>query len=164
MGRADGVCGGIGGSQHLAFRNFHSNGVQGGMTAIGVGQALARRMRGEDGITAIIVGDGTLGQGLLYESMNLASVWRLPVLFVIEHNRIAQTTPTSETIGGDIESRGAAFGLETTHLDDADPGFLRDVETVVASVRAGGPSLLVIDTERLGPHSKGDDLRDSEEM
>ncbi|PYT02584.1 MAG: 2-oxoglutarate dehydrogenase [Acidobacteria bacterium] len=164
MGRKAGVCGGIGGSQHLSVRNFHSNGVQGGMTAIGVGQALARRMWGEDGITAIIVGDGTLGQGLLYESMNLASVWRLPVLFVIENNRIAQTTPTRETIGGEIASRGAAFGLETTQLDDAHPGFLRDVETVVAGVRAGRPSLLVIDTERLGPHSKGDDLRDSGEM
>lgn len=164
MGRKAGVCGGIGGSQHLAFRNFHSNGVQGGMTAIGVGQALARRMRGQDGITAIIVGDGTLGEGLLYESMNLASIWRLPVLFVIEHNHIAQTTPTCETIGGEIEGRGAAFGLETTHLDDADPGFLLEVEAVVARVRAGRPSFLVIDTERLGPHSKGDDLRDSEEM
>ena len=55
MGRADGVCGGIGGSQHLAFKGFHSNGVQAGMTAIGVGQALARRLRGESGIVAIIV-------------------------------------------------------------------------------------------------------------
>jgi 2-oxoisovalerate dehydrogenase E1 component len=164
MGRKAGVCGGIGGSQHLAFRNFHSNGVQGGMTAIGVGQALARRMRGEEGVTAIIVGDGTLGQGLLYESMNLASIWRLPVLFVVEHNHIAQTTLTCETIGGEIEGRGTAFGLETTRLDDADPGFLEQVEKVVARVRLGLPSLLVIDTERLGPHSKGDDLRDSAEM
>ena len=156
MGRKAGVCGGIGGSQHLAFRNFHSNGVQGGMTAIGVGQALARRMRGQDGITAIIVGDGTLGQGLLYESMNLASIWRLSVLFVVEHNHIAQTTPTCDTIGGEIEGRGTAFGLETTRLDDADPGFLEQVEKVVARVRVGLPSLLVIDTERAGPHSKGD--------
>src|SRR5438045_6378079 len=77
MGREAGVCGGIGGSQHLAWRNFHSNGVQAGMTAIGVGQALASRMRGEQGITAIIVGDGTFGEGLLYESLNLASIWKL---------------------------------------------------------------------------------------
>jgi 2-oxoisovalerate dehydrogenase E1 component len=164
LGRRDGVCGGIGGSQHLAFRNFHSNGVQGGMTAIGVGQALARRTQGHDGVTAIIIGDGTLGQGLLYESMNLASIWRLPVLFVVEHNRIAQTTPTLETIGGTIEGRGAAFGLETTRLNDSARDFLQQTQDVVERVRPGRPSLLIIDTERLGPHSKGDDLRDADHM
>lgn len=165
MGRQGGVCGGIGGSQHLAFHHFHSNGVQAGMTAIGVGQALARRLAGHQGVTAVIVGDGTLGEGLLYESLNLASIWKLPVLFVVEHNRIAQTTPTSDTIGGDILARGAAFGFETHRLRDDEQGFLADVEAVVESVRSGGrPSLLVIDTERMGPHSKGDDLRDPAEL
>jgi len=164
MGRDGGVCGGIGGSQHLAFHHFHSNGVQAGMTAIGVGQALARRLDGHTGVTAVIVGDGTLGEGLLYESLNLASIWQLPVLFVIEHNRIAQTTPTSDTIGGDILARGAAFGLATHHLGDDHPEFLADAARVVEGVRAGRPGLLVIDTERLGPHSKGDDLRDPAEL
>ncbi|HMJ60482.1 MAG TPA: thiamine pyrophosphate-dependent enzyme, partial [Bryobacteraceae bacterium] len=166
MGRADGVCGGIGGSQHLAFKGFHSNGVQAGMTGIGVGQGLARRLRGESGIVAIVTGDGTLGEGLLYESLNLASVWKTPVLFVVENNGIAQTTPTSDTIGGgSIVSRGAAFGLETWRLNDADPDFFRDVEHVVEHVRKmRRPGFLVIDTMRLGPHSKGDDLRDREEM
>lgn len=165
MGREGGVCGGIGGSQHLAFRHFHSNGVQAGMTAIGVGQALARRFDGHEGVTAVVVGDGTLGEGLLYESLNLASIWQLPVLFVVEHNRIAQTTPTSDTIGGDILARGSAFGLGVHRLCDDSPDFLAQAETVVESVRAGGrPMLLVIDTERLGPHSKGDDLRDPAEL
>src|ERR1700689_4885866 len=86
MGREAGVCGGVGGSQHLFFRGFHSNGVQGGMTAIGTGHALALRRRGQGGILATIVGDGTTGQGLLYESLNLASVWDVPQLFVIENN------------------------------------------------------------------------------
>lgn len=164
MGRQAGVCGGIGGSQHLAFGNFHSNGVQAGMTAIGVGQALARRLNGREGVTGIIVGDGTLGEGLLYESINLASIWHLPVLFVVEHNRIAQTTPTKDTIGGDIVARGEAFGLRTLHLHDDDPMFVRQVDAFVTSVRHGGPALLVIDTERLGPHSKGDDRREAQEM
>jgi 2-oxoisovalerate dehydrogenase E1 component len=164
MGREGGICGGIGGSQHLAFRQFHSNGVQAGMTAIGVGQALARRLDRNDGITAIVVGDGTFGEGLLYESMNMASIWRLPVLFVVEHNRIAQTTPTEDTTAGDVVARGIAFGLRTLRLSDDDPGFLRQVEDFVDGVRSGVPSMLVIDTERLGPHSKGDDLRDSGEM
>jgi 2-oxoisovalerate dehydrogenase E1 component len=164
MGREAGVCGGIGGSQHLAYRHFHSNGVQAGMTAIAVGQAMARTRRRSDSVVAAIVGDGTFGEGLLYESMNLASIWRLPILFVVEHNEIAQTTPTAATIGGSIEERGVAFGLATWHLDDADSAFLSDVEDVVRAVRGDGPGLLVIDTQRLGPHSKGDDLRDAETM
>lgn len=160
MGRASGVCGGIGGSQHIAFRRFHSNGVQGGMTGIGVGEALALQRRNEDGIVAIIVGDGTLGQGLLYESLNLASVWGVPALFVVENNGIAQTTPTAATVGGSIEGRGKAFGLDTWQLDDSEPGFMERAETVVNEVRLRRkPGFLVIETRRLGPHSKGDDMR-----
>ena len=109
MGRESGVCGGIGGSQHIAFRRFHSNGVQGGMTGIGVGHALALKRRNQDGVVAILIGDGTLGQGLVYESMNLASVWGAPALFVVEHNGIAQTTPTADTVGGSIEGSNTSF-------------------------------------------------------
>ena len=160
MGREVGVCGGVGGSQHIAYRHFHSNGVQGGMTAIGVGHALAMKRRKQRGVTAVIVGDGTLGEGLLYESLNLASIWKVPVLFVVENNGIAQTTPTAQTTGGSIDARGAAFGLKTWHLDDSAPRFLSEVEDVVGQVRSSGqPGFLVIDTKRLGPHSKGDDLR-----
>lgn len=165
MGRKGGTCGGVGGSQHLAYQGFHSNGVQAGMTGIGVGQALARKMRGASGVVAVIIGDGTTGEGLLYESMNLASIWNVPVLFVVEHNGIAQTTSTVHTVGGSIEARGAAFGLRTWRLDDASPTFFADAAEVVSDMRrTRSPGLLVIDTCRLGPHSKGDDLRPEEEM
>jgi 2-oxoisovalerate dehydrogenase E1 component len=165
MGRSAGVCGGIGGSQHIAFRGFHSNGVQGGMTAIGAGHALALKRREEDGIVVVIIGDGTTGQGLLYESLNLASVWAVPMLFVLENNNIAQTTPTADTVGGSLEARGSAFGLRTWHLNDSDPDFLKNSESVVEEIRASGhPGFLVIDTCRLSPHSKGDDLRDPKVM
>ena len=106
-----------------------------------------------------------MGQGLVYESMNLASVWSVPALFVVENNGIAQTTPTASTLGGSIEDRGRAFGLNTWRLDDSDVDFLEQAESVVAEVRKRRkPGFLVIDTKRLGPHSKGDDLRDSGEM
>src|SRR6266568_9473884 len=98
MGREHGVCGGRGGSQHLAWRQFHSNGVQAGMMGIGAGLALARKKRGSGALVAAMIGDGTLGQGLVYESMNLASVWQAPLLVVVENNGIAQTTYTRETI------------------------------------------------------------------
>jgi len=165
MGREAGVCRGRGGSQHLAWQHFHSNGVQAGMTGISAGLALARKKRGGGGLVAAMIGDGTLGQGLLYESMNLASVWQVPLLVVVENNGIAQTTYTRETIGGSIEERGAAFGFATWHLADDDPEFCRKVADVVTAVRAAGrPGYLVLDTRRMGPHSKGDDLRSGEEM
>lgn len=164
MGRATGVCGGHGGSQHIAFQNFHSNGVQGGMTGIGVGYALAQKLRKDSGMVAVIVGDGTLGEGLLYESMNLAAIWNLNILFVVENNGIAQTTETSETIGGDIMRRGEAFGLVSQRLADDQEDFIEQVDSYVSSRRnSGTPGFLVIDTKRMGPHSKGDDLRSEEE-
>lgn len=160
MGRQAGVCAGYGGSQHLAFRHFHSNGVQAGMTGIGVGIASALKLRASRGIVAVIIGDGTLGEGLLYEAMNLASIWKVPVLFVVEHNGIAQTTYTRDTIGGDIVARGQAFGLSAWRLSDRDEDFAGQVERVVGELRERRhPGMLVIDTGRLGPHSKGDDLR-----
>ena len=165
MGRERGVCRGIGGSQHLAYRHFHSNGVQAGMTAIGTGLAWARQQRDSRGIVATFLGDGTLGQGLVYESLNIAAIRKLPVLFVVENNGIAQTTPTADTTGGSIEARGAAFGIRTWRCNDADPEFLGEIENIVNTVRSTGqPGFLVIDTRRLGPHSKGDDLRDTAEM
>jgi 2-oxoisovalerate dehydrogenase E1 component len=160
MGRESGVCRGRGGSQHLAYRNFHSNGVQGGLTAIGTGLAMARKLGKSRGIVAAIIGDGTLGQGLVYESLNLSSVWRVPLLFVVENNGIAQTTETRNTIGGSIEGRGAAFGLPVWRFDDAAPDFFACVEEVVRWVRESRcPGFLIIDTQRMGPHSKGDDSR-----
>jgi TPP-dependent pyruvate/acetoin dehydrogenase alpha subunit len=151
MGREDGVCGGRGGSQHLAFRHFHSNGVQGGMTAIGAGMALARKRRGSSGIVAALIGDGTLGQGLVYEALNLAGVWNAPLLMLVENNGIAQTTLTRETIAGSIEARGAAFGLPVWRHADDDPELFAKVEAVVAAMRrSGGPGFLVLDTMRLG--------------
>jgi 2-oxoisovalerate dehydrogenase E1 component len=165
MGRQTGVCGGIGGSQHIAYRHFHSNGVQAGMTAIGAGLSLALSLRKSRSVVACFVGDGTFGEGLLYESLNLASVWRTRMLFVVEDNRIAQTTPTASTTGGSLIARGAAFGLRTWELDDAAPDFMRAAEEVVEAVRTGGePGFLVIQTRRLGPHSKGDDLREAAEL
>ena len=165
MGREAGVCGGHGGSQHLAFQGFHSSGVQGGMTAIAVGEALARKQDGAGGIVAVIIGDGTLGQGLVYESLNLAGVWDVPVLFVVENNSIAQTTPTDRTTAGSLTARGEAFGIQTWRVSDDAPDFFERAEAAVATVRkTGSPGFLVIDTMRLGPHSKGDDLRGSAEM
>ncbi|WP_205927473.1 alpha-ketoacid dehydrogenase subunit alpha/beta [Rhizobium sp. P32RR-XVIII] len=164
-GREGGVCQGYGGSQHLAIDGFHSNGVQAGMTAIAVGTALSLSRSSSEGIVAAVVGDGTLGEGLLYESLNLSGVWSAPILFVVENNRIAQTTPQAMALSGDIAARGSAFGLDTWRVSDCEKNFFVVVDEIVSEVRSKRrPGFLVIDTHRLGPHSKGDDLRDPAEI
>jgi len=157
MGRTAGVCGGTAGSQHLAARGFYATGVQAGLTAVAVGRALELRRRGRRGLTVLIIGDGTLGQGLLYESLNLAAIWSPSLLVVVEDNGIAQSTPTAPTIGGgSIALRGSAFGLPTWSLADTDADFVGRVEDVVQIVRrSSGPGFLVINTRRAGPHSGG---------
>src|SRR5204862_221198 len=81
--------------------------------------ALAQRERGAGGIATAFIGDGTLGQGVVYESLNYASLWKLPLLVVLEHNGYAQSTPSTLQIAGDVEARAAAFGIETTRLDSS---------------------------------------------
>ncbi len=166
LGREGGVCGGKGGSQHLCTDNFYSNGILGSTVPLATGIALAERERGAGAVTTVFVGDGTLGQGVLYESLNIASLWRLPLLVVVEHNGYAQTTPSALQIAGDVEARAAAFGVPTARLDSTDVTEIRDAaDAAVAHVRStGGPFFLVIDTYRFSPHSKGDDFRDPEEI
>ncbi|HXT68217.1 MAG TPA: thiamine pyrophosphate-dependent enzyme [Vicinamibacterales bacterium] len=166
MGRSTGVCQGRGGSQHLGGKHFQSGGVLGGLTAIAVGKAMDRKWRGKSSLTVAFIGDGTLGEGLLYESLNLASIWAAPVLFVVEDNGMSQSTKTAAMIGGgSLAARLAAFGLPIWEFDDAAETCLADVERAVAAVRAsGGAGGFIIKTARLGPHSKGDDTRDAAEL
>jgi len=164
MGRRDGVCGGRGGSQHLCYRNFYTNGIQGGIVPLAVGAALAEKRRKTGAIVCVFLGDGTLGQGVVYESLNIASKWQLPVLFVIEFNDFAQTTPAETTLAGRPENRARAFGVESDTRADEDPLALSEhMRQVAARVReTGAPFLQVLATRRLAPHSKGDDTRPPE--
>jgi len=93
MGRVSGVCGGRGGSQHLHWRNFYSNGILGSTLPLATGIALAEKMQGRQTVTTVFAGDGALGEGSVYEAFNFASLWGAPLLIVIENNHIAQTTP-----------------------------------------------------------------------
>ncbi|MEW5871342.1 MAG: thiamine pyrophosphate-dependent dehydrogenase E1 component subunit alpha [Chloroflexota bacterium] len=166
MGKASGVCGGRGGSQHLHWRNFYSNGVQGGILPIATGMALAEKRKGRQAIAIAFLGDGTLGQGVVYESLNLASLWRIPILYVVENNRIAQTTPVELALAGQITARFGAFGIPAAELDSSDVlEILPVVETLLAEVRSQqAPRALVLHTCRFGPHSKGDDTRPEHEL
>ncbi|MFZ7126982.1 MAG: thiamine pyrophosphate-dependent enzyme, partial [Desulfobacterales bacterium] len=162
MGKPSGVCGGVGGSQHLHWRNFYSNGIQGGTVAMATGMALAEKHKGSNAIVFDFLGDGTLGEGIVYECLNMASLWSLPILYILENNRIAQTTPADLAIAGSIAARFEAFGIPTIHLDSNDVMDIKnEAGRLVGEVRRErSPRALVIDTARLGPHSKGDDTRD----
>lgn len=166
MGRETGVCGGRGGSQHLHWRNFYSNGVQGGIVPIATGIALAEKFKKSGAITIAFLGDGTLGEGVVYESLNIASLWDIPILYILENNHIAQTTPISLAVSGSITDRFKAFGIPTHQLETADVlDILPLAKKLIAEVREqGSPRVLVISSYRFGPHSKGDDTRDQEAL
>jgi TPP-dependent pyruvate/acetoin dehydrogenase alpha subunit len=166
MGRATGVCGGRGGSQHLHWRNFYSNGVQGGIVPVAAGMALAEKQLHSGAIVVVFLGDGTLGEGVVYESLNLASLWGAPILFVVENNRIAQTTPINLTLAGDIPARFEAFAIPSASIDSSDVHEIHALagELVQAVRQNNHPRALVVHTCRFGPHSKGDDTRSPEEV
>lgn len=166
MGKASGVCAGRGGSQHLQWRNFYSNGVQGGIVPVATGMALAEKERRSGAVVTAFLGDGTLGEGVVYEAFNLASLWGAPILYVLENNHIAQTTHSSQSLAGSIEARFNAFSIQTTRLQSSDAleissAARKSYELVRRECR---PQALIIDTWRFGPHSKGDDTRPADEM
>lgn len=166
MGRSTGVCGGRGGSQHIQWRNFYANGILGGTIPLATGMAFALREREPGAVVFAFMGDGTLGEGVVYESLNMASLWNLPVLFICENNRYAQSTPIALNLAGDIAARFGAFGITAKHIDSTEVQQIgEETERLVSHVRKGkGPQALIIDTYRFAPHSKGDDVRDPDEI
>jgi len=166
MGRTTGVCGGRGGSQHLHWRNFYSNGILGSTVPLATGIALAEKRQGRGTVTVIFTGDGALGEGVLYESLNIASLWGAPLLIVVENNHIAQTTPTSLALAGTVAGRFSAFNIPVLELDTSDVVEISAAAApLIAAVRRDQrPQALILNTERFGPHSKSDDTRPPEEI
>ncbi|MCB0067157.1 MAG: hypothetical protein KDD77_08400 [Caldilineaceae bacterium] len=166
LGRAGGIVGGVGGTQHLHVRNLYTNGVQGGIVPNAAGAALAEKLKQSGAIVVVFLGDGTMGQGVVYESMNLASLWSLPLLFVLEDNQYAQSTHRSQEHAGNLAGRAAAFGIEGAELEADDVFAVYEAASrAVDFVRANSrPYFLTLHTYRLAPHSKGDDTRSPEEL
>jgi 2-oxoisovalerate dehydrogenase E1 component len=166
MGREAGICRGRGGSQHICDANVFSNGIQGGIVPVASGMALAQDLDGSSGITVVFIGDGTLGEGAVYESLNIAAKWELPLLIVVENNRYSQSTPQAQNLSGDIEARARAFSIGTMRGTTEDPSeLINTVGEAIGFVREmRRPLLIVIDTNRLMAHSKGDDDRAKEEV
>lgn len=166
VGNADGVCAGIGSSQHLWAPNFISNGQQAGLLPVAAGLALDRKRRYEGSLVTSFIGEGTLGEGVLYETLNLSSLWELPHLIVCENNFYSQSTPQSLALAGEIGARAAAFNIDVHEASIWDPVHLTGVidETLHHVRTSSRPAFLVVKAYRLQAHSKGDDQRPAAEI
>lgn len=161
LGKAAGYCRGKGGSMHIADQetgNLGANAIVGGSAGIATGAAMSAKLRHTDQVAVCFFGEGALGQGLLYEVMNMAALWQLPIIYVCENNLYNEYTHYSETTAGELAARAATFGMNHAEVDGQD---IRRVHTtalrLVERARSGaGPSLLVCHTYRYLGHHVGD--------
>jgi len=161
LGKAAGYCRGKGGSMHIADQesgNLGANAIVGGSTGIATGAALSAQMRGTEQVAVCFFGDGALGQGLLYESMNMAALWRLPVIYVCENNQYNEYTHYSETTAGSLTVRAEAFGIPTEAIDGQDVRIVHQaaLKSVDKARRGEGPSFMLCNTYRFYGHHVGD--------
>ena len=161
-GKATGYSRGRGGSQHVSsFEDgfLGSNGITGGGIPVGTGAALGLKMQGASGVVVVLFGDGAANQGAFHESLNLAAVWKLPVVYVCENNLYSMFTHIAESTSvRDIAQRAAAYDMPGEIVDGNDVlKVMETMERAVARARSGeGPALLECKTYRLLGHSKSD--------
>jgi pyruvate dehydrogenase E1 component alpha subunit len=161
LGKEAGYCRGKGGSMHIAdpaTGNLGANAIVGGSTGIATGAALSSKRLGTGQVTVCFFGEGALGQGVLYEVMNLAALWKLPVIYVCENNLYTEYTHYLETTAGDILARGTAFGVHSEAVDGQD---VRAVNTTAQKLvdrarKGAGPAFLLCNTYRYTGHHVGD--------
>jgi TPP-dependent pyruvate/acetoin dehydrogenase alpha subunit len=161
LGRETGCCHGRGGCMHIAdfsVGSLGANGIVGGGMPIAVGAALSQRLQGSPNITVCYFGDGATSTGSFHESVNLASVWKLPVLFVCVNNLYAMSTPLRKQAAiTDLADRGLAYGIRSESMDGNDAiAIYLAAREAREYVRTHGPLLLVLNTYRHMGHSKSD--------
>jgi pyruvate dehydrogenase E1 component alpha subunit len=161
LGKVPGYCRGKGGSMHIADQergNLGANAIVAGSAGIATGAAFSSKMRGSDQVTACFFGDGALGQGVLYEAMNMAALWQLPVIYICENNLYTEYTHYTETTAGDPTARARAFGILTEQVDGQDVrAVYAAAQRLVERARRGeGPAFLLCQTYRYRGHHVGD--------
>jgi pyruvate dehydrogenase E1 component alpha subunit len=161
LGKEAGYCRGKGGSMHIAdpeSGNLGANAIVGGSAGIATGAALSAKMRGTDQVAVCFFGEGALGQGVLYEVMNMASLWKLPIVYVCENNLYNEYTHYSEALAGEVTARAAAFGIHTETIDGQDVQLVYEtMQKLVERARRGeGPAFLECLTYRYYGHHVGD--------
>ena len=156
------IAGGIGGSQHLKNINFISNGIQGGQTGIATGYS-SQLLNNEEYASVMFLGDGTLGAGHIYEAFNLAGIYNSKIIFVLEDNKIAQSTPSSRTFNGNIKGIVEGYNIDYVNCDSNSIQSMIDA-VEFASINRKGPVFIHLNTQRLSSHSKSDDNRKNEDI
>ncbi len=161
LGKEEGYCKGKGGSMHIADHangNLGANAIVGGSAGIATGAGFSAKALGTDRVSVCFFGEGALGQGLLYEVMNMASLWKLPVIYVCENNLYNEYTSYEDVTAGSITARAEAFGIPAEEVDGQDVlAVYEATERAVARARRGeGPSFLVCATYRYHGHHVGD--------
>ncbi|MCE5251708.1 thiamine pyrophosphate-dependent dehydrogenase E1 component subunit alpha [bacterium] len=162
LGKKTGYCKGLGGSMHIAdfsSGNLGANGIVGGGIPIGIGAALGISLRGEQGVAVVFTSDGATNNGIFGESLNLAAIWNLPVLIVVENNHYAVSTPIEQsTRVPDIYKRGPAYGIDSFSVDGNDVlKVYEHAQDAIARCRSGrGPVLMEAKTFRFGGHHVND--------
>jgi len=161
LGKEAGYCRGKGGSMHIADQdtgNLGANAIVGGSAGMATGAALSAKLRGSDQVAVCFFGDGALGQGLLYEAMNMASLWKLPVIYVCENNQYNEYTHYSETTAGEVTARAQAFGIHAESIDGQDVRIVHSTALKLAdrARRGEGPAFLQCRTYRFHGHHVGD--------
>lgn len=161
LGKADGYCGGKGGSMHIADTqrgNLGANAIVGGSFGIATGAALSCKMLDEGNVAVCFFGDGALGQGLFYEVINMAKLWSLPIVYVCEQNLYGEYTHYTEQMAGELLGRPRAFGVKSMEVDGQDVRAVHEATTeLVGRARKGeGPSFLQCNTYRYMGHHVGD--------
>ncbi len=161
LGKEAGYCRGKGGSMHIADQdtgNLGANAIVGGSSGIATGAALSIKMRGSDQVAVCFFGDGAMGQGLFYESANMAQLWKLPVIYVCENNQYGEYTKQQEAGAGTLLGRAQAFGIHSVEVDGQDirQVFLTMRQLVERARRGEGPAFLVCNTYRFMGHHVGD--------
>ena len=160
-GRRGGYSKGKGGSMHMFSREknfFGGHGIVGAQVALGAGLGFAHKYENDGGLAAVYLGDGAVNQGQVYESFNMAALWKLPVIFVIENNKYAMGTSQERSSAGELHQRGAAYGIPGVKVNGMNVLDVRAAaEEWVDYVRAGnGPVVLEMQTYRYRGHSMSD--------
>jgi len=161
LGKEEGYCRGKGGSMHIADQsngNLGANAIVGGSMGIATGAAFSAKLLGRDDVTVCFFGDGATAQGLWYEVMNMAALWKLPVIYACENNGYSEYTKTDEIAAGSIIARAEAFGIESHQVDGQDVLAVNDLtQKLVARARKGeGPFFIELMTYRYHGHHVGD--------
>lgn len=160
MGKDGGICRGRGGSMHVADMDkgiLGANGIVGAGIPIALGSAMAHSVRKTGGVAVAIFGDGAMAEGVLHESLNMAALWKLPMIFVCENNGWSEFSPTKQQFAAELGDLGRAFGIPHLLVDGNDVEAVAEgARRMVAEARSDGPRILECKTHRVRGHFEGD--------